>query len=212
MTTKTHDLSNYFGMQSGTFVVTQDLEKMKKSISTVLPVGLSESQISSLTARIHNRQSKSYDTIRCTIKEWLKEQTFELPAEIYDLGKLKPNWNKAPSWAKWLAMDEDGQWHWFMSEVEPDLETKKWIKKDRYSSYDKAVKLDFGVEWTKTLEHYPAGRLKIGQTWKLIDGSGTVEITEIDLFKNWIVAKTKNDFKWEGTISYDFLKKFEVVK
>lgn len=128
MTTKTHDLSYYFGMQAGTFVVTQDVEKMKKSTSTVLPVGLTERQISSLTARIHNRQSKSYDTIRCTISKWLNEQTFELPEEMYELAKLKPNWNKAPSWAKWLAMDADGQWNWFSYEVRPNLETKTWEK------------------------------------------------------------------------------------
>ena len=26
---------------------------------------------------------------------------------------MKPNWRDAPDWAKWLALDEDGQWNWF---------------------------------------------------------------------------------------------------
>lgn len=26
---------------------------------------------------------------------------------------MKPDWNDAPEWAKWLAMDIDGEWFWF---------------------------------------------------------------------------------------------------
>lgn len=25
---------------------------------------------------------------------------------------MKPDWNKAPEWANWLMMDEDGTWWW----------------------------------------------------------------------------------------------------
>lgn len=25
----------------------------------------------------------------------------------------RPSWNQAPSWAVWLALDEDGQWFWY---------------------------------------------------------------------------------------------------
>lgn len=26
---------------------------------------------------------------------------------------MKPGWDDAPKWARWLAMDADGEWHWF---------------------------------------------------------------------------------------------------
>ena len=31
---------------------------------------------------------------------------------------MKPSWYDAPEWANWLAMDENGEWHWF--ELKPD--------------------------------------------------------------------------------------------
>ena len=34
----------------------------------------------------------------------------------------KPNWKDAPEWAKFLAMDEDGEWHWYQYKpIEPSL-------------------------------------------------------------------------------------------
>ncbi len=29
---------------------------------------------------------------------------------------MKPDWKDAPEWARWLAMDDDGEWFWFESE------------------------------------------------------------------------------------------------
>lgn len=29
---------------------------------------------------------------------------------------MKPDWKDAPPWAQWLAMDSDGEWHWFEEE------------------------------------------------------------------------------------------------
>lgn len=26
---------------------------------------------------------------------------------------MKPHWQDAPTWAQWLAQDEDGEWNWF---------------------------------------------------------------------------------------------------
>ena len=26
---------------------------------------------------------------------------------------MKPNWSDSPSWANYLAMDEDGTWYWY---------------------------------------------------------------------------------------------------
>lgn len=36
----------------------------------------------------------------------------------------KPKWCEAPDWATYLAMDEDGTWHWF--EYEPVIRWGKW--------------------------------------------------------------------------------------
>lgn len=38
---------------------------------------------------------------------------------------MKPSWNEAPDWATYLAMDADGQWHWY--EVKPYWADGEWL-------------------------------------------------------------------------------------
>jgi hypothetical protein len=39
--------------------------------------------------------------------------------------KSKPDWSEAPSWATWLAEDQDGEWTWY--EHKPVLDREKGI-------------------------------------------------------------------------------------
>lgn len=32
---------------------------------------------------------------------------------------MKPNWEFAPTWAKWLAQDHCGHWYWYEDEPKP---------------------------------------------------------------------------------------------
>lgn len=43
---------------------------------------------------------------------------------------MKPNWDDAPEWAKFLCMDDDGSWWWF--ELKPVWENgnNKWYEGD----------------------------------------------------------------------------------
>lgn len=36
----------------------------------------------------------------------------------------KPNWDNAPAWANWLAMDSDGEWYWY--EKQPIQNGNNW--------------------------------------------------------------------------------------
>lgn len=38
---------------------------------------------------------------------------------------MKPDWKDAPEWARWLAMDADGDWFWF--EDRPSCNRKAWL-------------------------------------------------------------------------------------
>lgn len=31
---------------------------------------------------------------------------------------MKPSWSEAPSWAMWLAQNDDGQWWWYENKPE----------------------------------------------------------------------------------------------
>lgn len=37
---------------------------------------------------------------------------------------MKPDWNDAPEWAEWLAMDDDGAWYWYGEK--PELVNGTW--------------------------------------------------------------------------------------
>jgi hypothetical protein len=69
----------------------------------------------------------------------------------------KPDWSEAPEWAMFLAMDDGGQWCWFVSE--PIRGAYHWMPTaDRgangYGDYFDDVVGDFSsdFEWTSTLE------------------------------------------------------------
>lgn len=60
---------------------------------------------------------------------------------------MKPSWNDAPPWAKWLAMDSSGKWYWY--EREPDVGYEIWAYGGQYQEAGD------GKTWTDTLEPRP---------------------------------------------------------
>jgi len=65
---------------------------------------------------------------------------------------MKPDWKDAPEWASWLAMDEDGEWLWYLVKPEYCIYSGKWVstKKSRiaFSKYG-------DVDKKYSLEHRP---------------------------------------------------------
>jgi hypothetical protein len=63
----------------------------------------------------------------------------------------RPDWNIAPEWAKYCAMDEDGEWYWF---------EKKPIPGKRYWCDDGAGLVVYtqvdGLAWHESLERRPS--------------------------------------------------------
>ena len=52
-----------------------------------------------------DRETKLFATI-----DELKAENERIRGE---LARIKPSWDDAPEWAKWLASDEDGDWEWY---------------------------------------------------------------------------------------------------
>lgn len=72
----------------------------------------------------------------------------------------KPDWEKAPEWAQFLAMDSSGQWFWFVNE--PRLGDHHWMPSqvDESQDYENAfeeVEGEFSSDfaWTSTLSSRP---------------------------------------------------------
>jgi hypothetical protein len=59
----------------------------------------------------------------------------------------KPQWKDAPTWAKYVAMDADGEWCWF--ETKPIQRTGYW-----YSDFKMDMVL-FDNGWKDSLEERP---------------------------------------------------------
>jgi len=61
---------------------------------------------------------------------------------------MKPSWDDAPSWAKWLAMDEGGEWYWY------EFEPKKFgfcFRQVKGETRQAMIDLD----WEQSLERRP---------------------------------------------------------
>ena len=65
--------------------------------------------------------------------------------------KLEPNWEEAPDWANWWAVNEDGDSWWF--ECEPPLSRDQWLMNGNWN-YAGNVNLN-GFNWRETLTHRP---------------------------------------------------------
>lgn len=67
----------------------------------------------------------------------------------------KPDWSKAPEWAKSTAMDSDGRWCWY-SEDSPELGVKFWLTDEYVETVpDQDFVEVYGDDWRDTLEKRP---------------------------------------------------------
>lgn len=60
---------------------------------------------------------------------------------------MKPDWNDAPEWAQYLAMDENGAWWWY--DDEPVLGVRS------FNPNGCKVQEAFVANWESTLEQRP---------------------------------------------------------
>lgn len=63
---------------------------------------------------------------------------------------MKPDWKDAPEWANYLAMDVDGQWHWYEAKPETHASDNGW-----WSVKGRMYFAGRGAAWMDTLEHRP---------------------------------------------------------
>lgn len=69
----------------------------------------------------------------------------------------RPSWDSAPEWAQWLAMDENGVWHWY--EKEPEIVDFVWDIAGRETHMlDDGYRVERAFdnpEWKDSLESRP---------------------------------------------------------
>ena len=66
---------------------------------------------------------------------------------------MKPSWDTAPKWAKWLAQDQDGTWFWFDKKPIDEKSFGEWYP-PLGGKCEKNI--DANDNWDITLEHKPS--------------------------------------------------------
>jgi len=63
-----------------------------------------------------------------------------------------PNWDNAPEWANWVAMDASGDWYWYEEKPIPSTHGY-WDTTGRYE-------MVYGDSWIKSLQPRPPKEVK----------------------------------------------------
>lgn len=66
---------------------------------------------------------------------------------------MKPSWDDAPSYARWLCQDQDGRWVWFQCKPVVGKDGRDWRQGRRVGSWDYADVVS--PNWRNTLERRP---------------------------------------------------------
>lgn len=107
---------------------------------------------------------------------WATNNHYAVPADS-DLGRKilaergKPDWSEAPSWAEWLAQDEDGDWQWFSKKPFIHAPSESWDIPDFATEVEIVSAAQPNPEgWRTTLERRPEST-KVGKLHVEIDAS-----------------------------------------
>jgi hypothetical protein len=63
------------------------------------------------------------------------------------------DWNAAPEWARYVAMDKSGLWAWFSHEPDPNEISGTWV--DVYGKYEDFHAEFFTGDWAESLQRRP---------------------------------------------------------
>lgn len=62
----------------------------------------------------------------------MQAQTAPPAAQAAPIAQVRPSWNDAPAWARFVAMDADGQWSWYENRPYPDTD----LGSDEFTLWD----------------------------------------------------------------------------
>jgi len=68
---------------------------------------------------------------------------------------MKPEWKDAPEWAKWLAQNGVGFWHWYEKEPTPAKNWNGWMMPDGGKTWFVSIGRWNQNGWKETLESRP---------------------------------------------------------
>jgi hypothetical protein len=68
---------------------------------------------------------------------------------------MKPNWQDAPEWAQWLAMDNHGGAEWYYYETKPEPKSTYWLQSGSGKCKIALLSDDCALHWKETLEPRP---------------------------------------------------------
>lgn len=95
-------------------------------------------------------------TIEGTVEEIIKllgQSVNNVVCELKTTDNLEPNWDDAPEWAMYWAVDSDGQSGWY---DDITLERTEWMMGDNGEKYERDKEIAIcGIDWKTTLRKRP---------------------------------------------------------
>ena len=119
--------------------------------------GIKNDEVNKLRAAIKRLQGRQ-EFHEYAISQWLTYEK-DTQAEIAELRsksiRIRPNWDDAPEWAEWVAMDKREEWYWYSNKPNcTHKNAQSWIM---YGSSILQKVEDIAPYWKSTLEYRPGG-------------------------------------------------------
>ena len=100
----------------------------------------------------HGRLADALERIAECLESFLEAYTDTLTAEPSRYPE--PDWDNAPEWAHWWAVEPDGIARWYAEQ--PSIEDAWWGEEpSSLFGHDKTVNLPLGCDWRMTLRKRP---------------------------------------------------------
>jgi len=94
----------------------------------------------------------------------MQAQTAPPAAQAAPIAQVRPSWDDAPAWARFAAMDADGQWSWYENRPYPDTD----LGSDEFTLWDAddghIQPISSGLHfdgWENTLQERPAPTVSV---------------------------------------------------
>ena len=102
-------------------------------------------------------RSLEYDLITMAIHGGEIPMEYRLCRLVTQEPTLQPDWSKAPEWANWWAVNDDGGFGiWYEAEPKPRIAIPIWQEPEGTRAQNSGnVVLPFGIEWRNTLRQRP---------------------------------------------------------
>jgi len=89
------------------------------------------------------------------VADWAQSLVERPEPAVEEVVEPEIDWERAPDWANWAAMDEDGEWYWYDVKPFRDDNLEHWYPACNPVAFQRALIYDRDCPWDKSLVERP---------------------------------------------------------